>query len=199
MINTFEKLDSKISAGKVFTRIGQAEAFISKQPIYYSPEGLLWFWDFERHCYELKDEVDLLNGIRTTMGIDTIDGKNRTEILSALKQVGRQQSPKQKPKGWIQFEDVIVNPKTLDVEKANWKYFLTNPIPHKVGEIEETPEIDKLLRDWAVKEGVQDESYIQGLYEYIAYALSDDLFEACRTVGRSQELRFHRHKKVVSK
>ena len=162
--------------GEIFTRIGQAKTFIKKQPIYYAPSGLWWFWNFDRYCYELKDETDLLNGIREEMKIDTVNSKDRAEILHALKQIGREQCPKDKPKGWIQFQDILVNPKTLDRIKASPKYFLTNPIPHKLGFSEETPELDKLLRQWVVKEGVQDESYVCGLYEYIAYALTDDLF-----------------------
>ncbi|MCX6722971.1 MAG: hypothetical protein NT094_02765, partial [Candidatus Staskawiczbacteria bacterium] len=81
-----------------------------------------------------------------------------------------------KPKGWIQFNDVLVNPKTIEQIEADYKYFLTNPIPHKLGKSEETPEIDRLLREWVVKNQIQDESYIQSLYEYIAYSLTDDLF-----------------------
>ncbi len=168
--------DNPKETGEVFTRIGQAKIFIDKQPIYYSPEGLLWFWNFDRCCYELKDETDLLNGIRKEMKIDTVGSRNKAEILGALKQVGRDQAPEIKPKGWIQFKDVLINPKTLERTKADHKYFLTNPIPHKLGESEETPEIDRLLREWVIKEGVQDESHVKSLYEYIAYALTDDLF-----------------------
>jgi len=166
----------KEGAGKVFTKIGQAQAYIAKQPMYYSPEGLIWFWNFEKYCYELKDEIDLLNGIRKEMEIDTVNGKTRVEILSALKQVGREQRIEDKPKRWVQFKDTLIDPKTLKKMPATPKYFLTNPIPHKLGESEETPEIDRLLHEWAVKEGVQDESYVQSLYEYIAYSLTDDLF-----------------------
>jgi putative DNA primase/helicase len=171
-----EKRKNLKGAGDVFTRIGQAKIFIEKQPIYFSPEGLLWFWNFDRFCYELKDETDLLNGIRKEMNIDTVGSGNRTQILNALKQVGREQAPKIKPKGWIQFNDILVNPKTLEQTKADYKYFLTNPIPHKLGETEETPEIDRLLREWVVKDGVQDESHVKSLFEYIAYSLTDDLF-----------------------
>jgi P4 family phage/plasmid primase-like protien len=164
------------ASGEVFTKIGQAKAFIEKQPIYYSSEGLLWFWNFDRCCYELKDEIDLLNGIRREMSVDTINGRHRAEILASLKQVGREVAPQEKPKGWIQFQDVLINPKTLERVKADHNYFLTNPIPHRIGESEDTPEIDKLLHEWAVKDGIQDSSYVQSLYEYIAYALTDDLF-----------------------
>jgi len=171
-----EKTKNNKNTGDVFTRIGQAKAFIEKQPIYYSPEGLLWVWNFDRYCYEQKDEIALLNGIRKEMGVETVNSRLKAEILTALKQVGREQAPKIKPKGWIQFNDVLVNPKTLERVKADYTYLLTNPIPHKLGESEETPEIEKLLREWVVKDGVQDESYVQSLYECIAYSLTDDLF-----------------------
>jgi len=166
----------KKSGGAIFTKIGQAESFIEKQPIYYDEKGLLWVWNFDDYCYELKDEVALLNGIRKEMNMDTVNSKAKTEIITAIKQVAREQSPKEKSKGWIQFKDTLVNSRTMEKVKASPKYFLTNPIPYKLGESEDTPEIDKLFREWVVKEGVQDESYVQSLYEYVAYSLTDDLF-----------------------
>jgi len=162
--------------GHAFTRIAQAEAFIEENPIYYSREGLFWAWNPERFCYELTDETNLLNSIRSAMPVDTIDSKVKTEIITALKQVGRLQAPEIKPKGWIQFLDVLVNPKTLEQIPATPEYFLTNPIPHKLGTNEDTPQLEKLMREWVIKDGAQDESYVKSLYEFMAYSLTDDKF-----------------------
>jgi P4 family phage/plasmid primase-like protien len=170
--------DSSSEASEIFSRIGQAKAFFEKQPGYFSPEGLWLFWNYNRYCYEIKDEIDLLNSIRKALPLqaDTIDAKERGEILASLKQIGRERKPEIKPKGWIQFKDVLVNPKTGEKTNASPKYLLMNPIPHKLGKTEDTPEINRLFREWVVKEGIQDESYTTTLVEASSYALTDDLF-----------------------
>lgn len=173
-----EKQESHIgvNGAEIFSRIGQAESFYKIQPYYWSPEGLLYYWNKERYCYEIKDETDLLNGIRNSLNYDTIDGQKRFEILQAIKQVGREKRPMPKPKHWIQFQDTLVDIKTGERFKATSEYFLTNPIPHRLGNSENTPVINKLFREWVVKEKVQNESYIKTLEEATAYSLSEDLF-----------------------
>lgn len=163
-------------AGEIFTRIGQAKEYIKKQPFYYSPEGLFWVWNSTRFCYEIKDEIDLLNGIRHSMFVDTIESKSKNEIISALKQVGRENKPIKKDKTWVQFKDLIVNPKTLQSMKASSEYFLTNPIPHSMGKSDQTPEIDRLFKEWVVQEGLQDETYVASLQEICAYCLTNHKF-----------------------
>ncbi len=157
-------------ASQFFIRLKQAEKFVEKQPLFYDKSKIWWMWNFKDYCYEMVDEIDILNGISKAINIDTTNTTIRTEILNALKQIGRENMPKEAGKSWIQFKDMLVDVKTGKEFKANSKYFVTNPIPWEIGESEETPTIDKLFKEWIVMEGVQDESYINTLYEIIAYS-----------------------------
>lgn len=161
---------------EIFYRIGQAKEFIKKQPVYYSPEGFFWIWNFERYCYEMKDEVDVLNEIRKGLKVDTISSNSRNEILTAIKQVARMCKPQPKPLGWLQFNKVLIDPKTMIQHEATPEYFLTNPLPYNFGETEEIPTIEKFLKEWVIKDGLQDETYVTSLLECVAYAITDDLF-----------------------
>ena len=157
-------------ASEFFIRLKQAEKFIEKQPLFYDNAGLWWMWDFEAYCYKMVDEVDILNGISKEINIDTTASRTKTEILNALKQVGRRNIPKEAIKSWIQFKDKIVDVKTGEQFKVTPKYFITNPIPWEIGESEDTPTIDRLFKEWVVMTGVQDSSYVDTLYEITAYS-----------------------------
>lgn len=154
----------------VFEKEGQALEFIKKQPIFYDKSGIWWIWNLEEHFWEYCDDITILNGIRKSIGINTINSKERTEIINALKQIGREHAPEEVEKNWIQFKDKIVDIDTGEIFKAESKYFITNPIPWKIGETEETPTLDKYFKEWVVAKGLQDESYIKTLYEIIAYS-----------------------------
>ena len=164
------------SAASYFQRLNQANEFIGVQPIFYDRKKMWWMWNFDKFCYEQVDETDLLNGICSALNMDTTNGKVRTEILNALKQRGRENIPKPAKLTWVQFKDKIVDVKTGETIDANPEYFITNPIPWSIGKTEDTPTIDKLFRDWVVMEDVQDESYIDTMYEITAYSCLQDQF-----------------------
>lgn len=149
---------------------------IQLSPIYFDKSGIWWLFDIEEKFWEMCDDVDILNHVESVTGEDIISSKNRTLILNTLKQQGRKNKPLDLPKSWIQFKKIIVDIKSGKEFEADSKYFVTNPIPYKLGESEETPTIDKLLSQWVVKEGVQDESYKDTLYEIIAYCICQDQF-----------------------
>ena len=159
-----------------FIRLSQANKFIEKQPLFYDKSSMWWLWNFEKFCYEMVDDVDILNGISDAMDMDTTNSKMKTEILNALKQIGRKSIPKNPEKTWVQFKDKIVDVKTGEEFESTPEYFMTNPIPWNIGENENTPTMDKLFREWVVMEDVQDESYIKTLYEHIAYSTLQDQF-----------------------
>lgn len=71
---------------------------------------------------------------------------------------------------WVQFKDVIIDIKTGRQFKATSEYFVTNPIPWKLGDNEDTPIIDKLFRDWVTSKEEGDK-WVQTLYEMFAYSL----------------------------
>ena len=162
--HTFKK------ASTLFTKEGQVEEFNKIQPLFYDKAGLWWLWDNKTKCWEIVDEVDILNMIKETTGEDTISSKNRTEILNGLKQIGRKNLPKPIKKTWIQFKEKIVDFVTGEQIEATPEYFVTNPIPHSLNNnnYESTPVMDKIFEEWV------GEDYIKTLYEILAYCLVPD-------------------------
>ena len=161
---------------EIFGRLGQAKEFHKKNAFAFDRAGLFWIWDSEEKCYKQSDKTDILNNIRRVLKVDTIESKARSEIVASLEQVGRERLPKEVPSHWIQFKKNVVDIKTGEEFEATPEYFFTSPIPWDVGESEETPTIDKLFRDWMVKDGIQDESWINTLQEVSAYAAEDSAF-----------------------
>ncbi len=162
-------------SGAIFTVEAQAKNFIDHQPIFYDRAGIWMMWSHEKTRWELTDETDILNGIKED-GADTINSKLRTEIINALKQMGRKNMPEVVKNNWIQFRDKIVDLTTGETFEATPKYFITNPIPYKIGESEDTPTLDKYFKEWVIMEGLQDESYVDTLYEIIAYSCMSKQF-----------------------
>jgi len=154
----------------IFSIKNQAEEFNETQPIFYDKSKSFWLWNSEEFKWVMSDDVEILNMISSSTGVDVINSKSRTEILNALKQKGRKNAPKE-PKGeWVQFKDKIYDVKTGDVFPATSEYFIKNPLPWKVGISEDTPTIDKLLREWV------DEEFIDTLLEIIAYSACTERF-----------------------
>jgi len=145
-----------------------AEQFLKVQPLYYESTKLWWIWNINMKCWEVCDEVDIMNHISETSEADTITSKERTEIIEALKQVSRINKPIQPPKTWIQFKNYIVDIITGEKVEINSKYFITNPIPWEIGEFNDTPTIDKIFGEWVGEENKQT------LYEIIAYCLLNE-------------------------
>jgi P4 family phage/plasmid primase-like protien len=147
-----------------------AEQFIKIQPLYYDVSKMWWIWNFNLKCWELCDETDIVNLISDTSKADTISSKERTEILEALKQVGRRNKPKNSSDRWIQFKDTIYDLETDKTFPATPEYFITNPIPYNMGETEDTPIMDKIFTEWV---GVENKNL---LYEIIAFCISNKYF-----------------------
>lgn len=163
-------------ASDAFVRLNQANHFVKRQPLFYDKAKMWWMWDHEKYCYVQTDDVDILNGISTSLNLDTTNNKIKSEILNALKQVGRNEIPDEPGKSWVQFKDKIVDVQTGDIFDATPEYFITNPIPWKIGESEDTPTMDRLFKEWVYLKGHQDEKYIDQLYDHTAYATLQDQF-----------------------
>lgn len=156
------------SPGKIFTLEGQTENFTQIQPLFYDKAGIWWLWNHEIKCWEISDEVDILNMISSITGKDVISSKNRAEIINSLKQSGRLNTPKPIKKTWIQFKNNIYDIKTGERFEATPEYFVTNPIPHNVSQDPSTPTIDKIFTQWV------GEDYVGCLHEILAYCLLPD-------------------------
>jgi len=139
----------KEKANKVFTKKGQVNAFIEKQPIFFDKAGLWWLWNSNSFCWERVDEVDILNFIGDKDGSDIISSKSRNEILNGLKQEGRKNIPKSVKSTWIQFKKEIIDINTGEIFEATPEYFITNPIPWELhpDKFINTPTIDKIFEE----------------------------------------------------
>jgi P4 family phage/plasmid primase-like protien len=165
---SFEYVTGIKDAAKVFTLENQAERFNEIQPLFYDKSGMFWLWNDSLKCWELSDDVDILNMIHKATGKDVISSKNRTEILNALKQKGRLNIPKPIKNTWIQFKNKIYDIETGESFEATSKYFVTNPIPYKVSGDPRTPMMNKIFEEWVGKD------YVKTLYEIVAYCLLSD-------------------------
>jgi len=154
---------------KSFTsKLDLAKKFIEILPVYYDDSGLWWIWNKHKHKWELKDDITILNLIDETSSADVINSKQRQEIINSLKQIGRRNKPKEIKKSWIQFKDKIIDIETGEKFDASPEYFVTNPIPHKLGSKPDTPIMDKIFEEWVGPD------YVKTLYEILAYSLISD-------------------------
>jgi len=146
-----------------------AEKFIAKQPIYYDKAKLWWVWDFSKNCWMRIDETDLMIKIDEAIkDAKTIEPKQNTMILEALRREGRKNMPSEMKKSWIQLGKKIIDIETNEIIEPSSKYFSTNPIPWEIGDSEDTPTIDRIFVEW-----VGERNKIL-LYQIIAYCLMND-------------------------
>lgn len=157
-----------INAVKVFGTESQVNRFNELQPIFFDKSGLFWLWNKEKLCWEITDEIDLLNIINEYNGSNIIESKARTELINSLKQNGRRNIPLDIKENWIQFENKIFDVKSGESFEASSKYFVTNPIPWKVSNKTDTPVMDKIFEEWVGKNNIKT------LYEIIAYCCLAD-------------------------
>lgn len=156
---------------QIFTDKRQlAKHYLALNPLYYDKNKLWWVWNRKEFFYERTDEIDILNSINKSHETDTINSKQRIEILESLKQEGRKRKPEPIKETWIQFKNKIYDVETNEEFTATPKYFVVNPIGWKLGNSELTPEIDKLFSSWVSKE---DEEL---LYEMLAFCLAPKYF-----------------------
>jgi len=147
-----------------------AKQFLKIQPLFYDRNKNWWMWDNVNFCWVLSDEVDIINLVNKLSIVDTINSKERNEILESLRQEGRDKKPKDIKSTWIQFKDKIIDIENQTEFKATPDYFITNPIPweiHPFG-IDETPNLDRIFEEWVGKD------YVKTLYEILAYSLLPD-------------------------
>jgi len=163
--------ENKIQAAvKEFTNYLEiSDRFIEIQPLFYTPQKIWWLWNFNTKSWEMVDEIDLLNQMSKSVdGILLFKQQTKTEVINALKMRGRLATPEEAKKTWIQLNDKIYDINGGVVIEATPDHFITNPIPHKVGNSNETPTIDKLFHDWVSEENVPL------LYEILAYSMLPD-------------------------
>jgi P4 family phage/plasmid primase-like protien len=144
-----------------------SEKFCKINPIYYDSHKIFWLWDVKKFKWSMTDETDLMNlimeGLSKKYSSTTFVSDVKNQILEGLRRVGRKHTPLPVKNTWIQFNNVVVDIENEKQFEATSEYFFTNPIPWKLGESEDTPNMDKLFMEW-----VGTNSVIS-LYEYLAY------------------------------
>jgi P4 family phage/plasmid primase-like protien len=149
---------------KVTDYMSNVEMFYEEQPFFYDAYRIFWIWDKDELKYSIVDEVDLMNKLDAVLDLygQTITSGIKNNYIEAMKRVGRLHKPKDAPLKWIQFKDKAYSIKSGKVYDVTPDYFFTNPIPFKIGTIEDTPIMDKLFSEW-----VGDNKEV--LYEILAY------------------------------
>jgi len=147
-----------------------AEQLLEIQPLYYDAAKIWWLWNKKDLKWEITDETDILNFVEKLSFANTINSKEKNEILEVLKQKGRLNKPEETKPGWIQFGKKIYDLETKEEIEASPKYFVTNPIKWKFGKSCKTPGMDLLFESWVGKD------HIQELYEIIAFCLVPNYF-----------------------
>jgi len=163
-----ENFEKKI--GNAFDKKDLVENILNLQPCYYDASKNWWLWNWVQTCWERVDETDILNAVDKQATINTINSKEKNELLEALKQVSRKMKPIAIEPTWIQFKDEIIDIENGKRFKATSKYFVTNPIPWPMNKenFYETPNMDRIFTEWV------GEKNVQKLYEILAYCLIPD-------------------------
>ena len=163
-----DNLSNKI--GVYFYKKDLAERIIELQPCYYDKAKNWWLWNWGETKWERVDETDILNAIEKQATINTINSKEKNEMLEALKQVSRLNKPADIKPTWIQFKNEIFDIETGEKFRASPQWFTTNPIPWELNRegFEDTPTINQIFEEW-----VGDKN-IKKLYEILAYCMIPD-------------------------
>lgn len=156
-----------------FDKSDLAEKIYEVQPYYFDKGKNWWLWNSKIKCWEIVDKTDILVTVKNLSTLNTVNGKEKTEVIEAMEQCGREKKPKEIKPTWIQFLDTIVDIKTGETFATSPEYFVVNPIPHKLGDSEDTPTIDALFKDWVYNEKDGD-SWTLTLKELAAYCLLPD-------------------------
>lgn len=139
-------------------------------PYFYDNSKMWWLWNDQKYKWEIVDDKDILNLVSENTDANTINSKEKGEILESMQQFGRKKIPKPIKQTWIQFKDTIVDFQTGEEFKATPEYFVTNPIPYRLHKNKYflTPTIDKIFNEWV------GEKNVQTLYEILSYCLIPD-------------------------
>lgn len=137
------------------------------RPYFYDKGKLWWIWETEEKYWKIIDETDILNLVEENSGANTVNSKEKNEILESMKQYGRKTIPIPIKPTWIQFKDTIVDIATGEEFKASPKYFATNPLPYALDKerFVDTPNMDRIFGEWVGKD------YVKTLYQIIAYCM----------------------------
>jgi len=163
-----------------------ADRFVKNYGVYYDPYKLWWFWDSKEYCWEIVDDITVLNLVDKALNDQpkTLQSNIKSQIVEALKRRGRLCKPKDPKPTWIQFKDKIIDVETGETFPSTTEYFFVNPIPWSLGEIEDTPEMAKIFGEWVENKDIENEQEreeqkakdVELLFEILAYCLASEYF-----------------------
>lgn len=165
-IGSFREVKEKVKS--FFDKSNLAEQIWEIQPFFYDKTGCFWIWRKGYYKWEKVDETEILNMVSYKSDANTVNSKEKNEIIEAMRQYGRKKIPKEISRRWIQFKDTVYDLENDVTFKASPEYMVTNPIPWELGKTGETPIMDKIFEEWVGKE------YVQTLYEIMAYSILPD-------------------------
>ena len=142
-----------------------ARDFFIKQPYFYDENKIWWLWVINK--WKMVDDVDIMNAFDSYFVQETERSDIKSRITEALKKYGRKKKPNEAKNSWVQFNNVIIDIETGEEIIPSPKYFVTNPVPWDLGESEETPNIDRLIKEWTGNE--VDEITLKEIMAYSAY------------------------------
>ena len=151
--------------------LDMAKQFVKVQPLYFDEAKLWWFWNFKEFKWQMLDEVAIMNIVDEIVNVKgSFTPTTKSQIIECLKRIARLNEPLPTKETWIQFKDKIIDIETDEEIEPDQKYFVTNPIPWKIGETEDTPTINKLFTEWV------EEGYVKSLYEMVAFCMIPTYF-----------------------
>lgn len=148
---------------KDFDYYGHVLNYWNEHPFFYDKAGIFWQWVKEEFRWIMVDEIDLMNYLEKFYDWKGWTCKNKYPFIEAFKRIGREKQPAEPLPNWIQFKDKVYDINTQTIFSATPNYYFCNPLPYGIGESQETPNIDKLFRQWV------EEKHLSTLYEILAY------------------------------
>jgi len=141
---------------------------LKKNPLYYDISKIWYSWDNNKKRWIMIDKTDVVNIAKEIFGAIGLNGASvRTQFTNAITDKARLKRPRDITKYQIQLKDDLFDIRTNETVKVDSSIFAFNPIPHNIGESEETPIIDSIFSEWVGRD------YIK-LEELCAYCLLPD-------------------------
>lgn len=143
--------------------------FYDEQPFYYDKNKIFWMWNKEQYIWFMVDETDIINAVNETfelVGIAT--SQLQTQIINAIKLIGRKKTPELNNPNLVQFGKEIYDLKNNRHFPATPEYFITNRVPYTPSVSDECQNLDRLFDEWV---GRNNRDL---LYEIIAYCCYRD-------------------------
>jgi len=164
------------------------KTYLKENPIIYDTYKLWWSWDLNEHRWKMVDETDISISFNSILKLESNAFKSsiKSTIINALKDSARKFYYTRVEKNNINnivFKNKIYNIKTKELSDNSYNYYSTNPIPYDFDQsFLETPNIDKLFKEWV------GEKNVQILYEIIGYCMLSDypIHRAFCLIGRGR-------------